>query len=177
MKAQAGKPTRPPFGPSPRCDSTPAHLVGLDCGPVNKTSRLLFAIGVVVLVAAAGVLAVRSALYPHELERNPPKLDGVKRAIIDEVHLEPNVVTDADLGSEDDARKVTVTFVFVPPTLDKNDTEKKVRELVKAYLPRAHEIEVRFGDNLRTKALDVEQRSSAPNPAGMPSPGKPLPIH
>jgi hypothetical protein len=137
---------------------------------VNKATRLAVYIVVTLLVAAAGVWAMRSALYPHELERNPPKLDGVKRAIIDEVHLEPNVTTDADLGSEDDAKKVTVTFVFVPPNLDKNETEKKVRDLVKAYLPRAHEIDIRFGDNLRTKALEVEQRSGAPVPsgAGMP---------
>jgi hypothetical protein len=129
---------------------------------VNKTARLVIALAAVVLLATLGVFAVRSALYPHELERNPPKLDGVKRAIMDEVHLEPNVTTDAELGSEDDAKKVTVTFVFVPPALDKSETERKVRHLVKAYLPKAHEVDVRFGDNLRTRALEIEERTAAP---------------
>jgi len=95
---------------------------------------------------------------------------------MEETHLEPNVTTDADVGSEDDARKVTVTFVFVPPSLDKSDTEKKVRDLVKAYLPKAHEVDIRFGDNLRTKALDVEDRTAAPQRSGGAMPPK-MPVH
>jgi len=132
---------------------------------MNKGARLAVAIGVTVLVVAAGAYVVRQVLYPHELERNPPKLDGVKRAIMDEIHLEANVTTDAELGSEDTAEKVTVTFMFVPPALDKGDTEHRVRDLVKAYLPKAHVVEVRFGDNMRTKPLDIEDRSD--HPAGM----------
>ncbi|MFT3840929.1 MAG: hypothetical protein QM723_28320 [Myxococcaceae bacterium] len=133
---------------------------------MNKTTRLLLGIGAVLLLVVVGAYAARTVLYPHELERNPPKLDGVKRAIMDEIHLEPNVTTDADLGSEDEARKVKVTFVFVPPGLDKNEAEKKVRDLVKAYLPKAHEVDVQFGDNLRTKAIDVEQRTAGPQGEG-----------
>jgi len=136
---------------------------------MNKGARMAVAIGVTLLVIAAGVYAVRQALYPHELERNPPKLDGVKRAIMDEVHLEANVTTDAELGAEDTAEHVTVTFVFVPPALDKGDAERRVRDLVKAYLPKARVVEVRFGDNMRTKALDLEDRTAhQAGPAGGP---------
>ncbi len=136
---------------------------------VNKVAKLLLAIVGVVALAGFGVYAARTVLYPHELERNPPKLDGIKQAIVDEVHLEANVTTDADLGSEDQAEKVTVTFVFVPPALDKNDTEHKVRELVKAYLPKARIVEVRFGDNLRVRPLSVEERAPSQQlDTGMP---------
>ncbi len=136
---------------------------------MNKTARLVVSIVGLVAVVGLGVFAARSVLYPHELERNPPKLDGVKRAIMEEVHLEANVTTDADLGSEDQAEKVTVTFVFVPPTLDKNDVEHKVRDLVKAYLPKARVVEVRFGDNMRTRPLSVEERApSQPLDTGLP---------
>jgi hypothetical protein len=140
---------------------------------MNKGARLAVAIGVTVLVVAAGAYLVRDALYPHEMERNPPKLDGVKRAIMDEIHIEANVTTNADLGSEDTADKVTVTFMFVPPALDKGDTEHRVRDLVKAYLPKAHDVEVRFGDNMRTKPLDIEDRTQHSTGAGAIPKGPP----
>ena len=125
---------------------------------MNRMAWLVTGILATVAVAAIGVYAVRQVLYPHELERNPPKLDGLKHAVMDELHLEANVSTDAELGSEDQAERVTVTFVFVPPVLDKSEAERKVRELVKAYLPKAHTVDVRFGDNMRTRPIDIEQR-------------------
>ncbi len=139
---------------------------------MTRTAWLVIAILATVAVGALGVYAVRQALYPHELERNPPKLDGVKRAIMDELHLEANVSTDGEFGAEDQADRVTVTFVFVPPVLDKPEAERKVRELVKAYLPKAHTVEVRFGDNMRTKPMEIEQRTpGADGPMGGPPRG------
>ena len=135
---------------------------------MNPGAKLAVAIAATLAVLALGVFAVRTVLYPHELERNPPKLDGVKRAIMDEIHLEANVTTDAEEGSEDTAEKVTITFVFVPPGLDKGDAEHRVRDLVKAYLPKARVVDVRFGDNLRTRPLDIEHRSASPDLPGMP---------
>ncbi len=134
---------------------------------MNRTTKVILAVLGSVALVLLGVLAVRQALYPHELERNPPKLDGLKRAIMDEVHLEANVSTDADLGSEDQAEKVTVTFVFVPPTLDKGDVEHRVRDLVKAYMPKSRVVDVRFGDNMRTRPLDIEQRAPVQLPEGV----------
>ena len=135
---------------------------------MNQGVKLALAIGATLLVGVLAVFATRGVLYPHELERNPPKLDGVKRAIMDEIHLEANVTTDADEGNEDQAEKVTITFVFVPPSLDKGDAEHRVRDLVKAYLPKARVVDVRFGDNLRTRPLDLEQRAPLPEQPGMP---------
>ena len=116
--------------------------------------KLTLAIICTALVCAGGVYYLRGLLYPKELIRNPPQLDGLKKAIIDQVRLEPNITTDGDFGAEDQAERVVVTFVFVPQRFDKTESERAVRELVRAYIPTAKIVDVRFGDNYRTKARE-----------------------
>ena len=51
---------------------------------------------------------------------------------------------------------------FVPPQFDKSEADRSVRELVRSYIPTARVVDVRFGDNFRTKARALDHPEDEP---------------
>lgn len=115
---------------------------------------VLAGLALVVVSVAAGAVYV---FYPQNLARRPPQLDALRKDVLKQTHLEAEFIVDSSLLGEPQLDgKVAVVFPHVPPTVDKAELERTVRALVKEQLPLAKELDVRFGDNLRTQPLDRE---------------------
>ena len=117
----------------------------------------------VVVLLAAGAAAY--FFYPQNLARRPPELDALRKEVLKVTHLEADfVVPTSPLGEPQLDGTVSVVFPHVPPTADKGEIEKVVRAMVKERLPLAKELDVRFGDNLRTAPLEREDEEFIKKP-------------
>lgn len=127
---------------------------------VRGLSRLWVIAGLALVLLVAG--AAVYLFYPQNLARRPPELDQLRRDILKSTHLEADLEVDqSTLGEPVLDGKVRVVFAHVPPMADKAEIEKEVRRMVKEALPHAKELDVRFGDNLRTQPLDREEPDEA----------------
>lgn len=125
-------------------------------------------LAVVLLVAGAGVYF----FYPQNLARRPPELDELRKAVLKQTHLEAEFDLDTSYFGEPQLDgHVTVVFPHVPPAVDKAEVERAVRGLVKEHLPQSKEVDVRFGDNLRTQPLDINLDVDGP-PLKRPQPSR-----
>lgn len=114
-------------------------------------------LAVVLLVVGAGVYF----FYPQNLARRPPELDELRKTVLKQTHLEAEFNLDTSFFGEPQLDgRVIVVFPHVPATVDKPELERTVRGLVKEHLPLSKEVDVRFGDNLRTRPLAVTRQPS-----------------
>jgi hypothetical protein len=96
--------------------------------------------------------------YPNNLARRPPVLDGLRAQVLKQTHLEAEFFFDTTLLGEPILEgKVNILFAHVPANADKAAIEKITRGLVKQSLPNVQEVNVGFGDNLRTRPLKTEK--------------------
>ena len=115
----------------------------------------LIALAIVVLLAA-GLLFYW--LYPQNLSRRPPELDALRTDVLKQTHIEAEFITDNTFFGEPILEgHVQVLFPHVPPAVDKAEIERVARALVKEHLPHSTEVDVRFGDNLRTAPLEIDE--------------------
>ena len=127
---------------------------------INALSKVagVAAVLVILLLVGGGALYF---FYPKNLARHPPELDALRTAALKQTHVEADFLLQTTvLGEPNLEGNVTVVFAHVPPQADKVELERVARALIKEHLPGAKEIDVRFGDNLRTQPLEIDEEDS-----------------
>lgn len=121
---------------------------------LNRVSGALALLVVLVLLGGLGLYF----FYPRNLARRPPELDALRAETLKRTHVEAEFLLETTvLGEPNFEGNVTVVFPHPPPGVDKGELERTARAMVKQHLPYSKEIDVRFGDNLRTRPLEIEK--------------------
>ena len=127
---------------------------------MNALSKVagVAAVLVILLIVGGGALYF---FYPKNLARRPPEIDTLRVATLKQTHVEADFLLQTNvLGDPNLEGNVQVVFAHVPPQADKAELERVARSLIKEHLPNAKEVDVRFGDNLRTKPLEIDEEES-----------------
>jgi hypothetical protein len=106
-----------------------------------KLAMLIVGVLTLTLIAyASGVFEL--VTRQQNMERHPPELDALRADLLAEVHLEPEIDADGEIGKKLSATHVVVTYDFVPTNADKKDLEAQTKKIVQKYMPNATVIRV-----------------------------------
>lgn len=132
--------------------------------------RLLVAAVALAAVGALAWLGAQVLLGDDEEIKN--QLAAFRREVLAATHVEPKLEYEAPFLTQpgDSRRHVTILFSALPPGVDKAELEKSARELAKQKLKGFGSVDVRFGDNLRTRPLEKDDGRAAP--FGLPQPSQ-----
>jgi len=113
---------------------------------MNRTARVIVFF---VCLTAAIVVFFESGLYDsithsENMERFPPELDPLRAEILKELHFEPIIEAEGDVGAKLRAKYVVVTYAFLPNDVDQKDLEAATKTIVKKYIPTAESIRVQL---------------------------------
>jgi hypothetical protein len=97
----------------------------------------------------AVIVFFESGLYDsmtrsENMERFPPELDPLRAEILQQLHLEPIIEAEGDVGAKLRAKYVVVTYAFLPPDVDQKELEASTKTIVKKYIPTAESIRVQL---------------------------------